>query len=177
MVINLLPWRQALYKKRRRQTLQILVCIFVCQLVVAILLVSAHNARDEQAQQRLAAIQREVIKAEFDRQFLQQQYEVEFAKTAVLQETLTRWQQNADWQNVMRELGSLGTTVYVRQVAWTDNRLQLFGETNDAAAIRDLKNIFAAQQQNRQIELAPNGKYQFVISKEPEDPSVERGDS
>ncbi|MDP3518381.1 MAG: hypothetical protein Q8S94_14545, partial [Pseudohongiella sp.] len=66
MVINLLPWRQALYKKRRRQTLQILVSIFVCQLVVAILLVSAHNARDEQAQQRLAAIQREVIKAEFD---------------------------------------------------------------------------------------------------------------
>ncbi len=177
MVINLLPWRQSLYKKRKRQILQILVCIFVCQLGVGILLVRAHNARDQYAQQRLAAIQSEVINAEFDRQFLQQQYEVQFAKTAVLQETLTRWQQNADWQKMMRDLGSLGTTVHVRQVAWTDNRLQFFGEANDAAAIRDLKNTFAAQQQNRQIELAANGKYQFVISTEPEDISRGRGDS
>lgn len=177
MVINLLPWRRACYKKRRRQILQILAAIIVCNVVLAAHVVQVHIEQRQQGQLRMTDLQQALRNAEIERHSRQHSYEMQLAKTHVLQDIVMRWQQNADWQTLMLEWGSLGKSIYVRQIVWADNRLQLFGEADDAGAIRTIKNLLPAQQQNPQIELAPSGKYQFMMSTEHESLSPVRGDS
>lgn len=176
-MINLLPWRLSRYKRRQHQIVQLLMAITVCHLVIGVYIVLAHLERHQLLQQQSTRVQQQLHSVAQDQQSLRQSYERQMAKVQASQAMLMRWQQNADLQALLFKWGSLGKSIDVRQVIWADNGLQFFGETEDAVAIRAVKNLFAAQAPSQQIELSSDGKYQFVMSSEPAELVFVGGDS
>ena len=166
MSMNLLPWRQALYRQRLRRTLQILTAILALTAFALILILKAFFTEHGLAQQRMTQLQQQLSSAAARQQLMQQSYETRLAINQRLQARHTVWQQNAAWQARMQEWARLDTAVRINKVHWTGQQLQLSGESDDASTLRHLKNQTLAQQEGHQIELATNGKYQFVISKQ-----------
>lgn len=166
MSMNLLPWRQAFYRQRLRWTLQMLTAILALTVFAVILILKASFTEHRLAQQRMTQLQQELLSAAARQQFMQQSYEARLTINQRLQARHTYWQQNATWQARMQEWARLGNAVRISKVDWTDQQLQLSGESDDASSLRHLKHQTLAQQEGHQIELAANGKYQFVISKQ-----------
>ncbi len=166
MSMNLLPWRQALYRQRLRRTLQMLTAILTFTAFAVILILKAFFTEQRLAQQRMAQLQQQLLNAAARQQFMQQSYETRLTIYQRLQAQHTYWQQNAAWQARMQEWAGLDNAVRISKVDWTGQQLQLSGESDDASSLRRLKHQTLAQQEDHQIELATNGKYQFVISKQ-----------
>ena len=164
MSMNLLPWRQALYRQRLRRTLQMLTAILALTAFTVILVLKAFFTEHHLAQQRMTQLQQQLLNAAARQQFMQQTYETRLAINKKLQVRHTYWQQNAAWQARMQEWAQLVNVVRLSKVDWTGQLLQLSGESDDASTLRTLKHQALAHQQDHQIELATNGKYQFVIS-------------
>jgi Tfp pilus assembly protein PilN len=166
MSMNLLPWRQTLYSQRLRRTLQALAVILALTALAVILTLKEFFTEHRLAEQRITLLQQQLSSAAARQQFMQQAYETRLTINQRLQARHTYWQQNADWQARMQEWGRLDNAVRISKVQWNGQQLQLSGESDDASTLRHLKHQALAQQEDHQIELATNGKYQFVISKQ-----------
>jgi Tfp pilus assembly protein PilN len=168
MVFDLLPWRQTLYQKRAGQILRAMLVILLLSCIATAVLLQVFFAERRVAQQRMADIQQQLLIAAAMQQSVQESYQVRLTKTRRLHEHQTRWQQNADWQAHMLEWARLDKTVTISEVHWAAQQLRVLGEADDAAAIRHSKGLMPAQQQNRQIELLPSGKFKFAIATQSE---------
>jgi hypothetical protein len=93
---------------------------------------------------------------------------VQLTKNQRLLALQANWQQNAAWQAQMLEWAHMEKNVTISEVHWSAEQLRVSGEADDAAAIRHIKGLIPAQQQNRQIELLPSGKFRFAISRQAE---------
>ena len=166
MSINLLPWRQTLYRQRLRRTIQVLTVILALTAFAVILILKTFFTEQRLAEQRMAQLQQQLLSAAAQQQLMQQSYETRLAINQRLQARQMYWQQSAAWQARMQEWARLDSAVRISKVQWTGQQLQLSGESDDASTLRHLKHQTLAQQEDHQIELATNGKYQFVISKQ-----------
>lgn len=166
MSMNLLPWRQTLYSQRLRRTLQVLTVIVALTAFAVILILKAFFTEQRLAEQRKTQLQQQLLSVAALQQFMQQSYETRLAINQRQQARHTYWQQNAAWQARMQEWARLNNAVRISKVQWTGQQLQLSGESDDASTLRYLKHQALVQQEDHQIELATNGKYQFVISKQ-----------
>lgn len=164
MLLNLLPWRQALYRKRLRQIIQMLAAMVLLSTIVVAVLIQVSVAAQRIAQQRLTDVQQQLLNAVGSQQLTQKSYQAQLAKMQVLLAHQARWQQNADWQKRMREWDRLVNTITINDVHWEASQLRVSGEVPDAGAVRNFEELIPAQQQIRQIELLPSGKYRFAIS-------------
>jgi Tfp pilus assembly protein PilN len=166
MSMNLLPWRQTLYSQRLRRTLQVLTVILALTAFAVILILKAFFTEQRLAEQRMTQLQQQLLSVAALQQSMQQSYETRLAINQRQKARHTYWQQNAAWQARMQEWARLDNAVRISKVQWTGQQLQLSGESDDASTLRYLKHQALAQQEDHQIELATNGKYQFVISKQ-----------
>lgn len=164
MHFNLLPWRQALYCKRFRQINQALAAMVLLSAIVIAVLIQVSFAEHRLAQQRLSDVQQQLTNAVGRQQLTQKSYQAQLEKMQVLLAHQARWQQNADWQKRIHGWDRLAKTITINDVHWEASRLRVSGEAPDAGAVRNFEDLFPAQQQIRQIELLPSGKYRFAIS-------------
>lgn len=166
MSMNLLPWRQAVYSQRLRRTLHMLAAILALTAFAVILILKAFFTEHRLAHQRVTQLQHQLLSAAARQQFMQQAYEMRLTINQRLQARHTFWQQNAALQARMQEWVRLDNAVRISNVHWTGQQLQLSGESDDASTLRHLKHQTLRHHEDHQIELATNGKYQFVISKQ-----------
>ena len=174
MVLDLLPWRQTLYRKRSGQVMQALAVIALSSAIAIAVVLQMFFAERRAALQHRADIQQQLFIEAAEQQSIQQSYEEQLTKNQRLFARQAHWQQNADWQAHMLEWARLGKTLTISEVHGSAQQLRVSGEADDAAAIRQLKGLITAQQQNRQIELLPSGKFRFVISRQTESLSATR---
>jgi len=168
MVLDLLPWRHTLYRKRICLVMRALAVIALSSAIAGAVLLQMFFAERRWAQQRMAELQQQLVIAAAMQQSIQQSYQAQLTKNQRLLALQTQWQQNADWQAQMLEWAHLNKAVTISEVHWSAQHLLVSGEADDAAAIRHIKALIPAQQQNRQIELLPSGKFKFAISRQTE---------
>ncbi|MDO9521927.1 MAG: hypothetical protein Q7L19_17125 [Pseudohongiella sp.] len=163
-VINLLPWREAMYTRQRRHFIGVLTG-FVC---VALMLASVIHWRDGRNRisydEALANLQSQLSKLQQDG-FLIEQASAELAGLGgKLQSARHDRIQQREWLQLMQEWQLLATEARISAVTWRGDEVVLRGVSEVADPLRKL--IYNSPHwQLQQIELNAQSRYQFLVSR------------
>lgn len=162
-VMNLLPWREALYKRRRRKFNTALVGILAVCLVCS----AAHYRK--QARYRLdydkkvITLQRTLLRLQQEHELLQKTEAdmLDFMRNvAVLQ---LKWNRQREWQQQLVQWQWLSQDTHISNVSWQGNELLLSGRSDALYSLRQLMQQ-SPHWQLEQIELDAQSGFRFVLS-------------
>jgi Tfp pilus assembly protein PilN len=162
-VINLLPWREAMYRQHRRRF--VLTLSGVISLTVILVLVSHWNGRQDRLAfaGKLAGLQANLSDLERDSLVLLQASEQIADITKTLQSRQRQWLQQQEWLQQMQLWQMLARDARISSVTWSGDEITLQAVSEAANPVRKLIHHFP-DWQLQQIELNARSEYQFVVS-------------
>lgn len=168
-VINLLPWREPLYQKRRRNFLSILLTLLGTLVLMALISYKQHTNLRAAYDQNKTHLRTTVTLLEQQTVLLHQQVRDLAASGEKLQAIKQRRRQQLEWQHHMQQWLMLAADTHISEIKWQGDELLVTGTAVTGAAGGQpgaLRRFLQspAQWQLQQIELDARNRYQFVVS-------------
>lgn len=163
-VINLLPWREALYRKRRRNFALALLSLTTAGSAWAAISHHANVQNRMGYDSHVTHLQTALSHLELDNVLLQHSLHELAEHNEQLQSRIIQWQQQRQWQQLMSEWQLLAEGAQISDITWQGNELLLSGFSDAADPLRRLIDG-SPQWQLEEIELNAQTRFRFVVSR------------
>jgi Tfp pilus assembly protein PilN len=162
-VINLLPWREALYQRRRREFVIALLAIALLSAVWA--LCRHRNNTQDRREYDAQIVHLQAVLSDLERSqlsLLQKTAETS-ASRKKLQSNISQRMQQLAWQQRIHDWQLLAGGARISQISWHGDELLLRGSSEKADPLRALIEV-SPHWQLQQIELNAQNRYQFLMA-------------
>jgi Tfp pilus assembly protein PilN len=165
-VINLLPWREAMYRHNRRCF--VLTLLGAVSLAVTLASVSHWNDTQDLLSftRKLTALQASLSDLERDNFAILQGSEEIADITKSLQLKRREWLQQKEWLQQMQLWQLLARDARISVVTWSGDEIKMQAVSEAASPVRKLIHHLPGWQL-QQIELNARSEYQFLLSSAP----------
>lgn len=160
-VINLLPWRRDMVKRRLRQFLLTLLAVATLAAVLSLLHYSSNSHQRRHYETRLAELNKTLLQLQDETQILLTRSAGITRSADQMLALQQRWRQQYAWQQLILQWQALSAVAHIAGIDVQDGSVVLSGISHDMAPLRNLLHQSAGWQL-QQIALDAESGFHFT---------------